>query len=102
VTPGSANCFCAKSGVGEALPLFDESPSYYFILAKQILADAGTWIFLAGLPLYLLENFHLKLGEAGFAGRHAASLARHRHRVRRMVFRSRAAGDPTRRMATSG
>jgi MFS transporter, Spinster family, sphingosine-1-phosphate transporter len=53
---------------GEAYRYLLKVPSYYFILAKQILAEAGTMIFLGWLPLYLLETFHLKLGEAGFAG----------------------------------
>jgi predicted MFS family arabinose efflux permease len=57
-----------KVGAGEALRYLIKVPSYHVILAKQILAEAGSWIFLGWLPLYLLETYHMNLAQAGFAG----------------------------------
>jgi predicted MFS family arabinose efflux permease len=92
-----------KVGVGEALRYLMKVPSYYLILAKQILAEAGTWIFLGWLPLYLLENFHLKLGEAGFAGTFMLQVSLVIGIALGGWFSDRvAARDPTRRMAILG
>ena len=57
-----------RSNAREAIVYLSRCPSYLLILGKQILAEASTWIFIAWLPLYLFETFHLKLGAAGFAG----------------------------------
>jgi predicted MFS family arabinose efflux permease len=58
----------AKVGTGEALRYLVSVPSYHVILAKQILAEGGGWIFLGWLPLYLLETYHMNIAQAGFAG----------------------------------
>jgi predicted MFS family arabinose efflux permease len=58
----------APGQAAEAMRYLARTPSYLIIVGKQILAEASTWIFIVWLPLYLFETFHLKLGEAGFAG----------------------------------
>jgi MFS family permease len=101
--PAPRSVFPKEVGVAETLRYLLKVPSYHFILAKQILFEAGTWIFLGWLPLYLLETFHLKLGEAGFTG----TLMLQASLVLGIAvggwFSDRvAARDPTRRMAILG
>lgn len=64
----------APGQAAEALRYLGRTPSYLLILSKQVLAEASTWIFIFWLPLYFFETFHLKLGEAGFAGTVALSV----------------------------
>jgi predicted MFS family arabinose efflux permease len=92
-----------KVGTGEALHYLIKVPSYHVILAKQILAEAGTWIFIGWLPLYLLETYHMNLAQAGFAGTFMlqASLIIG-IAVGGMMSDSVAAHDPTRRLALLG
>jgi predicted MFS family arabinose efflux permease len=56
----------AASATGPTFLYLLRNPSYHLIVGKQILAEASTWIFIFWLPLYFFENFHLKLGAAGF------------------------------------
>ena len=93
----------ATVSTAEAFRYLLTVPSYFFILAKQILADAGTWIFLAWLPLYLLETFDMKLGEAGFAGTFMLQASLVIGIALGGWFSDRvAASDPSRRMAILG
>ena len=43
-------------------------PSFHLMMLKQLLSELATWVLLAWLPLFLLESFHLRLGEAGLVG----------------------------------
>jgi len=92
-----------KVGAGEALRYLITVPSYHVILAKQILAEGGGWIFLGWLPLYLLETYHMNLAQAGFAGTFMLQasviigIA-----VGGLISDSVAAHNPTRRLALLG
>jgi MFS family permease len=61
---GEVRCSSAAAAIRYLIRV----PSYHLLLAKQILAEAITWVFFGWLPLYLLETYHLKLGAAAFFG----------------------------------
>ena len=57
-----------------AVPHILSIPSCRIILAQAMLASIGMWILLTWMPLYFLENFHMSLAHAGFAGTFYAQL----------------------------
>jgi MFS family permease len=43
-------------------------PTYWIIVAEEVLASIGVWMFYNWMPLYFRETFHMSLTGAGFFG----------------------------------
>ncbi len=68
VTPAAGSVRAREFRVREALRYLRRTPTYLTLLAGTICAGAAVWIFFNWLPLYLVERFGIRMGEAGFAG----------------------------------